>query len=380
MRINGVSEVNKEQPVKQRLVLLVKVAALCLVLIALGCYVRKTFRSTDDASDASFHFDEITEEEAARVRKFYNEQEKGIHSVKQYDAVKLIEQTNSSPLPNRLFNGSAEEICGTTKDLCIHPFVKVLPQLMTAPNYRLMSCVVQKSMSTVMTAIVCFLLREKQFISAGRDLLKDYGPLGFCQGKNNFNQLDNMRKILQINNVDDWRFTMVTREPVDRFLSGFIDRCVRVHDECFGCGTNMTCFLEEEYARAKQFAFADEHQLAKPHLSMEDIHIFPQNWRCSMHKYYRNYEFIRYSSDPTETLLDDLSRILKQQNVSDSAIEYISESLSSKRTLHSTVSTKTRSFLEQRLRGSPYLMELIVRLFYYDYVLLHYPLPDLSSL
>ncbi|VDL65990.1 unnamed protein product [Nippostrongylus brasiliensis] len=99
-----------------------------------------------------------------------------------------------------------------------------------------------------------------------------------------------------------------------------------------------------------------------------------------MQTYYRNYDFIRYSSDPSGTLLDDLSRILKEQNVSSSAISYISQSLSTGRTSHSTITTKSRVFLEQRLRSSPYLMEQIVRLFYHDYVLLHYPLPDLNSL
>ncbi|KAK5981602.1 hypothetical protein GCK32_021742 [Trichostrongylus colubriformis] len=112
-----------------------------------------------------------------------------------------------------------------------------------------------------------------------------------------------------------------------------------------------------------------------------------------MDEFYDRYQFIRYSNDPSGSLLEDLTTLLKSQNkplfsffellstkVSDSAISYISESLRSGRTAHSTVKSAARSFLEDRVRQSPYLMELIVRLFYYDYKLLHYPLPDLDQL
>ncbi|EPB69653.1 hypothetical protein ANCCEY_11260 [Ancylostoma ceylanicum] len=64
--------------------------------------------------------------------------------------------------------------------------------------------------------------------------------------------------------------------------------------------------------------------------------------------------------------------------VPESSIAYISESLQSGRTAHSTVMSSSRKFLEQRLRSSPYLMEMIVRLFYHDYTLLGYPLPNLD--
>ncbi|VDM75411.1 unnamed protein product [Strongylus vulgaris] len=140
----------------------------------------------------------------------------------------------------------------------------------------------------------------------------------------------------------------------------------------------MTCFLEAEYQRAEEYASAERRHLQKPHLTMEDIHVFPQNWRCNMQQYYKNYEFIRYSSDPAGTLMEDLSRLLRAQNVSDSSISYIADSLKSGRTIHSTVTSSSRLFLEQRLRSSPYLMELIVRLFYYDYKLFGYPFPNLD--
>ncbi|KAK6752077.1 hypothetical protein RB195_003477 [Necator americanus] len=237
-------------------------------------------------------------------------------------------------------------------------------------------------MSTVMSAIFCFLIREKEFIDAGRSILREYSDIRLCEGRNEFQSINAMQRELHLSDqdMDRWRFTVVTREPVDRFLSGFIDRCIRVSDSCFGCGTNMTCFLEEEYKRALEYAFDDKFSLLKPSLTLEDLHIFPLNWRCNMEEFYGKYEFIRYSNDPGGTLLADLKPLLQRQNVTESSINYIAESLQSGRTAHSTVASAARTYFEKRIRSSPYLMELIVRLFYNDYKLFKYDLPDLDML
>ncbi|WKY07953.1 hypothetical protein Q1695_007447 [Nippostrongylus brasiliensis] len=335
-----------------------------------------------DANNAEyFQFHSLSKKQLAEAEEAYKAQKEAIMRDKNYDKVELVRLKNSDPLPARIFPGkNAHEICGYKDNGCIRPFANIRPLIVTAPNHRLMSCVVQKSMSSVMLATMCYLLRGEAFVKAGRSLLLDLGAFGFCENLNNFWSTKDMLLKLNINDPHDMRFTMVTRDPVDRFLSGFIDRCLRVGDNCFGCARNMTCFLEAELLRAEQYVTADIRESRKPELTMEDMHIFPQNWRCELKEYYNNYDFIRYSSDPSGTLLDDLSRILKEQNVSSSAISYISASLSAGRTSHSTITTKSRMFLEQRLRSSPYLMEQIVRLFYHDYVLLHYPLPDLNSL
>lgn len=49
-----------------------------------------------------------------------------------------------------------------------------------------------------------------------------------CHAKKKFRRVDQMMQDLKIENMSEWKFTMVTREPADRFLSGFIDRCIRL--------------------------------------------------------------------------------------------------------------------------------------------------------
>ncbi|VDM81738.1 unnamed protein product, partial [Strongylus vulgaris] len=79
-----------------------------------------------------------------------------------------------------------------------------------------------------MSAIFCFLIREKEFIDAGRSILREYADIRMCEGKNEFKSIGAMERGLHLRakDLERYRFTVVTREPVDRFLSGFIDRCI----------------------------------------------------------------------------------------------------------------------------------------------------------
>ncbi|GMT36963.1 hypothetical protein PFISCL1PPCAC_28260 [Pristionchus fissidentatus] len=291
----------------------------------------------------------------------------------------LIRKANSDPLPQRIFKGNAKEMCSGKKgeEFCIPKFKQLETRIRVANNYKLMTCIIQKSMSTVMTAIMCYLFNENEFTAAGREFARECTAVRFCQGKNEFPQVLGVRKGYNISTKAEtkkWKFTMITRDPVDRFLSGYVDKCIRYPHGggyCNGCHRNMTCFILSEYDRIKS-------QLSRGHLfrSFEDRHFFPQNWRCDLHKEYSNYRFLRYSSDPSETLLDDLIEILHEQNVPDSSIQFIQNQLTLSRTVHSTVQSEARTFYEQRLRSSPFLLEYIVRIFYYDYTLLNYPFPE----
>ncbi|GMR61648.1 hypothetical protein PMAYCL1PPCAC_31843 [Pristionchus mayeri] len=306
------------------------------------------------------------------------EQER-LQSVKNLGRMDLIMKANSDPLPPRAFYGTAEEMCSgkNGSDVCVPKFKQLETRIRVADQYKLMTCIIQKSMSTVMTAIMCYLYNERNFTEAGREFARECTAVRFCQNKNEFSQVAGVRKEHNISTKEEtkkWKFTMITRDPVDRFLSGYVDKCIRIPRSsgyCNGCHRNMTCFILSEYDRIKT-------QLARGRLfrTFEDRHFFPQNWRCDLHKEYDNYRFLRYSSDPSGTLLEDLSPILEEQGVPQSSIQFIRDQLNAGRTVHSTVQSEARTFYENRLRSSPFLLEYIVRIFYYDYVLFNYPFPD----
>lgn len=76
-----------------------------------------------------------------------------------------------------------------------------------------------------------------------------------------------------------WLYFTVVREPVDRFLSGFVDKCLRdqrrlsARDRCFGCLDDLHCVVERLYERARAFATG-----RRKGVSFDDIHFFPQSW------------------------------------------------------------------------------------------------------
>ncbi|KAF8374483.1 hypothetical protein PRIPAC_80912 [Pristionchus pacificus] len=302
-----------------------------------------------------------------------------LKSVENLGRMDLIRKANSDPLPPRAFTGSALQMCSnkTGDSVCVPKFKQLETRIRTASNYNLSTCIIQKSMSTVMTAIMCYLHNERNFTEAGREFARECTAVRFCQNKNEFAQVAGVRKEFNIRTKEEtkkWRFTMITRDPIDRFLSGYVDKCIRIpHGAgyCNGCHRNMTCFILSEYDRIQT-------QLARGHLfrSFEDRHFFPQNWRCDLFKEYNNYRFLRYSSDPSDTLLGDLIPILEEQRVPASSIQFIRDQLNAGRTVHSTVQSEARTFYEQRLKSSPFLLEYIIRIFYYDFVLFKYPFPD----
>lgn len=81
------------------------------------------------------------------------------------------------------------------------------------------------------------------------------------------------------------------REPIDRFLSGYVDKCIRKVmnvvviiakrsrsptriNFCNNCWANMTCFILAEYDRLMKQA-SNGSRLPN---TFEDRHFGPQNW------------------------------------------------------------------------------------------------------
>uniref|UniRef100_A0A915EH63 Sulfotransferase n=1 Tax=Ditylenchus dipsaci TaxID=166011 RepID=A0A915EH63_9BILA len=60
--------------------------------------------------------------------------------------------------------------------------------------------------------------------------------------------------------LSNWLHLAVVRDPIHRFLSAFVDKCVlertwrRFPARCNRCQTNMTCFVDRQFERMVQFA------------------------------------------------------------------------------------------------------------------------------
>ncbi|KAI6203293.1 hypothetical protein M3Y94_00539400 [Aphelenchoides besseyi] len=299
--------------------------------------------------------------------------------------MKLIEQQNSDPLPKRSYfntttlNGICE---GKDSSRCSPDFMALENRIRTAPNYNITACMIHKSMSTVLQAIMCFLYDEHAFLSAGRVFSRECTKNRFCFHKNEYSDIFKARKSLatQTNRTTATNELLmaIVREPVDRFLSAFVDKCIRKptsESYCNGCRANMTCFVLSEHERMMK-------QVSRGKLirSFEDRHFFPQAWRCNFNTDLKSYKFVYYSARPSESddFVGQLNELLEEQGVSFASREFISDQLKQGRTVHSTIESDARQFLERRLRSSSFLMEFIVRMFYTDYKHFEYRLPEIE--
>ncbi|CAJ0595957.1 unnamed protein product [Cylicocyclus nassatus] len=321
------------------------------------------------------HISTNEHEEEKQIQKYHNRLGKlPKRGSSDFFQMEIVEEFNSDPLPNRTDTRTADEMCSNHSDYhCIPPLRSFEAEFRVAPKHKISTCVVQKSMSTVMTAIFCFLFDENGFRRSGRKLLSEIKRTRFCEHRNEALSMRSLQWRVLVRNEDGWVHTMITRDPVDRFLSGFVDKCIRAHlpgAYCNGCKANMTCFLIREYERMVAEVRKDRFTR-----TFEDRHFFPQNWRCELFKHPHRV-FIRYSSNATNSMLDDLFKVFRIRKVGNSTLEFLRHELNSGRTPHSTIQSYARHFLEERLRSSDFLMEYVVRMFYHDFRIFHYKLPD----
>ena len=77
-------------------------------------------------------------------------------------------------------------------------------------------------------------------------------------------------------------------------------------------------------------------------------------------------------------MLNKISDIFKSQRVPPKTIEGIKmELLEARRTQHSTAKSPEREYYTKELRKNKAAMEVLIRLYYYDFVLFGFPFPEI---
>uniref|UniRef100_A0A0N5BQG2 Sulfotransfer_1 domain-containing protein n=1 Tax=Strongyloides papillosus TaxID=174720 RepID=A0A0N5BQG2_STREA len=300
--------------------------------------------------------------------------------------IEFIKKDNNDGLPTESPFGTrktnATTICtGDDEKRCVKRFINLETRIRTSPKYNLISCLIQKNMSTLLQAIMCLLYDEILFLTNSRSLIYETSNIRLCKKLNEFNSpykaIQNYNKTIP---KDSWRYIAITRNPVDRFISNFIDRCIRKPikgiKSCNGCNFNMTCFVITEY----QYMLK-ESTTRVMRKEFEDMHFFPQNWRCDFRRLLSNYTIIRYknkNNNDIEDVVNSLNNIFYQQHVPNTTLSFIKNQLLFSRTMHTTVDTGARKFFENRLINSPFLMEYVIRMYYYDFKLFNYTIPELK--
>ncbi|CEF69986.1 Sulfotransferase family and P-loop containing nucleoside triphosphate hydrolase domain-containing protein [Strongyloides ratti] len=134
---------------------------------------------------------------------------------------------------------------------------KVIPEkYFVAPKYKLATCAVHKSFSAMITSILCYLDDEKEFFKKYNHLADFTFKFKRCVDKKN-NNLGSFNELVKIHGKNDkdnflnnWKVIMIIRNPIERFISGFVHFCYYRHYSstgkmCMNCGNNYICYVNK---------------------------------------------------------------------------------------------------------------------------------------
>ncbi|KHJ98238.1 hypothetical protein OESDEN_01790 [Oesophagostomum dentatum] len=103
----------------------------------------------------------------------------------------------------------------------------------------------------------------------------------------------------------------------------------------------------------------------------------PTAVHCDLQHNAEKFKLLKYSPNKVEKLAADLRYVLKEGGVESSDVDLIVAQVSNGTTLHATNRLVRKRFYEMQM-DDPEVRELLIKIFYWDYVLFNYPLPRLS--
>uniref|UniRef100_A0AAF5D1F4 Sulfotransferase family-containing protein n=1 Tax=Strongyloides stercoralis TaxID=6248 RepID=A0AAF5D1F4_STRER len=240
-----------------------------------------------------------------------------------------------------------------------------------APKYNLTSCYIGKSLSSITLGVFCYLYDEKKFLEKYKKVKNGAANRKICKSKNSYSSILNIAKQYSNENeteiLTNWTNLMIIREPVSRFLSGFVQLCVlnigltNNHPYCFNCKKDMKCFLKQLYNHIINL----DNKLTEVDKFIM-YHFYPQSWQCEYFKYKDNYKIILYTSD-TNKFYNEYLLKLEESLVPNEKIKFIRYLIYNSKVIHSTSSKKITKDYKNRLLKDKYLMSLINIIYYDDF-------------
>ncbi|CAP35408.2 Protein CBG17863 [Caenorhabditis briggsae] len=124
-----------------------------------------------------------------------------------------------------------------------------------------------------------------------------------------------------LNDSNTVRFAFI-RDPIQRFVSLYIDKCVQT-DFCFDCNKDMRCFVRNIYETLKNIS--NHRNEKKRKLNLLALHSAPLSWMCNFEKDLEKWDLLMIGSDFEErkSPILKLANILKRQGVNETTVEKI---------------------------------------------------------
>uniref|UniRef100_A0AC35U6M5 Sulfotransfer_1 domain-containing protein n=1 Tax=Rhabditophanes sp. KR3021 TaxID=114890 RepID=A0AC35U6M5_9BILA len=251
-------------------------------------------------------------------------------------------------------------------------FIQFDNKYRVAPKQRLLFCAIEKNLSTLFNALVCYLFDNSLFEMNNVSITNNAYENRLCKSKNEFTKMKAIEK--KYITISDWHYVAIVRHPIERFISGFVDKCIletkrnHIKGKCYGCKSNVTCFIDKQLKRAFKYA------KSRDGFTYEDVHFFPQNWHCEFHTNFKKYHFIKY--EESAAFIEDLNIFLDNlTNISKDSKHTILSEIQSAKTSHSTSGNELRNHFSNQIYNNNKLLKQLVEAFYYDFVLFGFDFP-----
>ncbi|EYC26386.1 hypothetical protein Y032_0010g1126 [Ancylostoma ceylanicum] len=256
----------------------------------------------------------------------------------------------------------------------IPPFYQYREAFVVAPTYHLSSCKIEKVMTTITDAIFCYLTNTTEFLADNRTISTEEYHIRFCLDQNMHVDYEKLHSILGDSAIE----YAVVRHPIERFLSGFIDKCIneakKVEERCFGCKGDMECFVQKLYS-----AMVNVPTTNSTEYDYEVAHFAPQTWYCNFKDHLHHYVILKFKegAEGASALAKEHETIYRQAGVPDNLLKEIYAQLLVGGTRHSTSGTAARVDARNTLMDNKSLLLRVTQMYYYDFVVFNFSLPIL---
>ncbi|KIH65098.1 hypothetical protein ANCDUO_04581 [Ancylostoma duodenale] len=226
----------------------------------------------------------------------------------------ITKARNLNETLEKIGNNSPDTAPFITEHL-VPPFHDYWSVHLTSPTYKLSTCMVEKTMTTLRTAITVFLENPKLF-------------------ENNYDNMEASK---------DYR--------------------------CFGCNEDLNCFLDKLYEELWK-----TYNSVSREYDYDLAHFAPQTWYCEYRSNLMDFIVLDYKNDVNEVAVQ-LDGVYEKAGVPKKYRDIISRAIRKQKSNKSQAGKLERDKLERHLLADDSAFRRLLQIYFYDFVVFGYKLP-----